>query len=146
MPASLSSNDVARLMTEPSPEVRADLAGKLAADLDGHGLTEAEVKQAHEIVRILARDVAEKVRASLSRALRHSSKLPRDIALRLAHDVEFVALPMLADLLVLTDDDLIEIVRQGSSLKQEAVAGRIELAETVSDALIVVARNGPSLY
>jgi uncharacterized protein (DUF2336 family) len=45
-------------------------------------------------------------------------------------------LPMLADSLVLTDEDLIEIVRRGSSLKQEAIASRPNLPETVSDALI----------
>ncbi|WP_158922387.1 DUF2336 domain-containing protein [Acidisphaera sp. S103] len=136
MPASLSSHDVARLMSEPSPDLRAELAGKVAADLAGAGLTSSEVKLAQDIVRTLARDVAEKVRASLSRGLRHSSHLPRDVALRLARDIDFVALPMLADSLVLTDEDLIGIVRNGSSSKQEAIASRPNLAETVSDALI----------
>jgi uncharacterized protein (DUF2336 family) len=136
MPASLSFHDVARLMAEPSPDVRAELAGKVAADLSGSGLTSAEVKLAQDVVRVLARDVAENVRASLSRGLRHSPHLPRDVALKLAHDIDFVALPMLADSLVLTDEDLIEIVRHGSGLKQEAVASRPNLAEMVSDALI----------
>jgi uncharacterized protein (DUF2336 family) len=136
MPASLSSHDVARLMSEPSPDLRAELAGKVAADLSGAGLTPSEVRLAQDIVRALARDVAEKVRASLSRGLRHSPHLPRDVALRLAQDIDFVALPMLADTLVLTDEDLIEIVRHGSSSKQEAIASRPNLTETVSDALI----------
>ena len=122
MAASLSSHDVARLMAEPSPDVRAELAGKVAADLSGSGLTAAEVKLAQDIVRALARDMEEKVRASLSRGLRHSPHLPRDVALKLAQDIDFVALPMLADSLVLTDEDLIEIVRHGSAL--EAGSGR----------------------
>jgi uncharacterized protein (DUF2336 family) len=62
--------------------------------------------------------------------------LPRDVARRLAEDVEYVALPVLADSLVLTDEDLIEIARNGSSLKQEAIASRPNLTETVTDALI----------
>ncbi|HEY4174439.1 MAG TPA: DUF2336 domain-containing protein [Rhodopila sp.] len=136
MPASLSSHDVARLMSEPSPDLRAELAGKVAADLSGVELTPSEVRLAQDIVRALARDVAENVRASLSRGLRHSHHLPRDVALRLAQDIDFVALPMLADTLVLTDEDLIEIVRHGSSSKQEAIASRPNLTETVSDALI----------
>lgn len=136
MAASLSSYDVARLMSEPSPDVRAELADKVAGDLSGNGLTPAEVKLAQEIVRILARDVEEKVRASLSRGLRHSPNLPRDVARKLAEDIEYVALPMLADSLVLTDEDLIEIIQHGSSRKQEAVASRPDLAESVSDALI----------
>jgi uncharacterized protein (DUF2336 family) len=137
MAASLTSKDVARLMSEPSPDLRVELAGKVAADLSANGLTPTEVKMAQDIVRVLARDVEEKVRASLSRALRHSPNLPRDVARKLAEDVEFVALPMLADSLVLTDEDLIEIVRFGSSLKQEAIASRPNLPETVSDALVV---------
>jgi uncharacterized protein (DUF2336 family) len=136
MPASLSSHDVTRLMSEPSPDLRAELAGKVASDLSGKGLTAAEVKLAQDIVRVLARDVEDKVRAALSRELRHSPNLPRDVALRLADDIDYVALPMLADSLVLTDDDLIGIVRHGSSLKQEAIASRPNLTGTVSDALI----------
>jgi uncharacterized protein (DUF2336 family) len=136
MAASLSSHDVARLLAEPSPDLRAELAGKVAADLSGKGLTAAEVKLAQQVVRTLARDVEEEVRASLSRGLRHCPLLPRDVALKLAQDIDHVALPVLADSLVLTDEDLIEIVRQGSGLKQEAVASRPNLAETVSDAVI----------
>jgi uncharacterized protein (DUF2336 family) len=136
MAAALSSHDVARLLAEPSPDLRAELAGKIAADLSGNRLTTSELKLAQEIVRILSRDVEEKVRAALSRGLRHSPHLPSDVAQRLADDVEYVALPMLADSLVLTDEDLIEIVRRGSSLKQEAIASRPNLPETVSDALI----------
>jgi uncharacterized protein (DUF2336 family) len=68
--------------------------------------------------------------------LRHCTNLPRDVARKLATDVEYVALPVLADSLVLTDEDLIEIVRHGSSLKQEAIASRPNLTETVSGAII----------
>jgi uncharacterized protein (DUF2336 family) len=84
MATSLSSFDIARLMSEPSADLRADLAGKIAADLSGQELTQAEVKLAQDIVRILARDVEENVRASLSRGLRHCPHLPRDVARRLA--------------------------------------------------------------
>jgi uncharacterized protein (DUF2336 family) len=141
MPASLSSHDVARLMAEPSPDLRVELAGKLAADLSGNTLTATEVALAQDIVRILARDVEEKVRASLSRGLRHASNLPRDVARRLADDVEYVALPLLADCLVLTDEDLIGIVRGGSCLKQEAIASRANLPEIVSHSLIMHAQE-----
>jgi uncharacterized protein (DUF2336 family) len=136
MAASLSSNDVDRLMSEPSPDVRAELAEKIAADLSHHALTPTEVRLGQDIVRILARDVEERVRASLSRGLRHSPNLPRDVARKLAEDVESVAFPMLTDSLALTDEDLIEIVRNGSSLKQEAIASRPNLTETVTGALI----------
>ncbi len=76
MAASLSSHDVARLMSEPSPDVRAELAGKIAADLPHQALTPTEVRLGQDIVRILARDMEERVRASLSQGLRHSPNLP----------------------------------------------------------------------
>ncbi len=136
MAASLSSHDVDRLMSEPSPDVRADLAGKIGADLSRHALTPTEVKLGQDIVRILARDIEERVRAALSQGLRHSPNLPRDVARKLAEDVESVAFPMLTDSLALTDEDLIEIVRNGSSSKQEAIASRPNLTETVTSALI----------
>ena len=141
MAASLSSHDVDRLLAEPSPDLRVELAGKVAADLSAASLSPAELKLAQDIVRILARDVEEEVRSALSRGLRRSPNLPRDVARKLADDVEFVALPMLADSLVLTDEDLIDIVRFGSSTKQEAIAGRPNLGETVSDALITHAEE-----
>lgn len=141
MAATLSSHDVARLMAEPSPDLRAELAGKLAADLSGTSLTTAEVALAQDIVRILAKDVEVKVRAALSRGLRHATNLPHDVAKKLARDVEFVALPLLADCMVLTDEDLIEIVRGGSCLKQEAIASRRNLPESVSDIIIMRAEE-----
>jgi uncharacterized protein (DUF2336 family) len=104
-------------------------------------LTASERKLGHEIVNILARDVEESVRASLARGLRHAQNLPRDIARKLADDVELVAGPLLADSLVLTDEDLIEIVLQGSNNKQEVIANRPNLTELVCDALITHARE-----
>ena len=136
MTASLTTINIAELMAEPSASRRNEVAAKIAADLSGHSLTAAEMKLGHDIVRILARDVEESVRASLSRGLRHSRNLPRDIARKLAEDIEDVALPMLADSLVLTDEDLIEIVLRGSPEKQEIIAGRPNLTETVTDSLI----------
>lgn len=136
MPSSLSQDDVARLLAEPLPPVRIELAGKLARDLDGVQLTDAELRLAHDIVRILARDVEVTVRAALSASLRGTAQLPHDVALRLARDVEAVALPILSQSLVLTDADLVDIVRGGSAMKQAAVADRPNVSEVVSDALI----------
>lgn len=114
MAAALTSADITRLLSEPSPDVRVELADKIAKSLSGATLAPGEVSLAHDIVRILARDVEATVRAALSRGLRNSRDLPRDVALKLADDIDAVALPMLAKSLVLTDDDLVEIVHQGS--------------------------------
>jgi uncharacterized protein (DUF2336 family) len=136
MATALSRQDIDRLLAEPSPFLRAELADKVAASLTGGGLASAEIALAQDIVRILARDVEAKVRASVSRGLRHSPHLPRDVAQRLGNDIDFVALPLLADSLVLTDEDLVDLVGRGSARKQEAIAARPNLTEAVSDALI----------
>jgi uncharacterized protein (DUF2336 family) len=136
MPMSLTPSDVARLLAEPSPDLRTDLADEIAANLAGNALTPSEITIAQDIVRLLARDVEEKVRAALASGLRQSRHLPHDVALRLANDIDAVALPLLAESMVLTDDDLSEIIRHGSSIRQETIAGRPNLSEAVADAII----------
>lgn len=135
----LSQPYVAWLLAAPSAHGRADLAGKLGQEIDNPALSAREVQLAEDIVRLLANDIEERVRENLSRSLRNSSRLPYDVALRLARDIENVALPILAGSAMLTPDDLVEIVRSGSSLKQEAIAGRPGLAEKVSDEIITLA-------
>lgn len=136
MSGTLSTADVARLLSNPSAEVRADLAGKLGRELTGTTLAASELGLAQDIVRLLARDVEVTVRSALSHSLRQAKDLPRDVALRLAEDVESVALPILSDSLVLTDEDLVALVRVGSPAKQEAIAGRSDLDTSVSHTLI----------
>lgn len=142
MASSLSQADVARLLAEPSASVRAEVAHKLALEIDNTALSEAELHLAHDIVRIMARDVELAVRCALAHSLRHARQLPRDVAVRLANDVEAVALPILADSPVLTNIDLLEIVHQGSSSKQEAIAGRQDLSEQVANALVTKGSEG----
>jgi uncharacterized protein (DUF2336 family) len=136
MTTTLSHEDVDRLLTERSPEARAALAGKVAVSLTEPGLTLGEITLAQDIVRMLARDVEARVRGSIAQALRDSRHLPRDVALRLAEDIDSVALPVLAESLVLTDADLVGLIRHGTDAKQETIASRPNLGELVSDALI----------
>jgi uncharacterized protein (DUF2336 family) len=137
MAIAISLQDVDRLLSESSSDIRADLADKVASNLAGSSLTPAEIEVALDIVRILARDLEERVRASISRGLRHSVHLPRDVAQKLADDVDAVALPLLTASLILTDEDLVKLVRGGSTSKQEVIASRPNLTELVSEALIV---------
>jgi uncharacterized protein (DUF2336 family) len=135
MVSSLTQADVARLLAEPSASVRAEVADKLAREIDSASLTETELRLAQDIVCVMARDVELTVRRALSENLRRAKHLPHDVAVQLAHDVEAVALPILYGSPVLTDADLMEIVYQGSSQKQEAIAGRESVSEQVADAL-----------
>jgi uncharacterized protein (DUF2336 family) len=142
MASSLTQADVARLLAEPSPAVRAEVADKLAREIDSAALTEAELLLAQDVVRLMAKDVELAVRQSLSHSLRHAKHLPRDVALRLARDVEAVSLPILADSPVLTDTDLLEVIAQGAARKQEAIAARDGVSEQVADALVTTGSEG----
>ncbi len=97
MAPSLTQADVVRLLSEPSALVRAEVAAKLADEIDNTLLTPAELAIAHDIVRAMARDVELAVRRSLSHSLRSAAHLPHDVAIRLANDVEAVALPILTE-------------------------------------------------
>lgn len=134
--AFLTHSDVARLLAEPSAHNRAEIADKLGQDLDNPALTASEVELAQDILRVLANDIEATVRQAISQSLRRSGRLPHDVAVRLANDIEAVALPILADSSVLTAADLVAIVRCASSVRQQAIAGRRDLAEDVADELI----------
>jgi uncharacterized protein (DUF2336 family) len=134
----LSQADVARLLANPAPEARAEVAAKLGSDLDNPTLSDAELVLAQEIIRVLAKDVAVTVRETLSHSLRKAQRLPKDVAVQLAKDVEQVSLPVLEDCLVLTDDDLLSLIKDdaASEAKWTAIAKRPAVSTALADALV----------
>lgn len=132
----LSRDDVVRLLSDPSPNTRVDLAAKVAQQFEGGELSDSERNLAEEIIRAMARDAVVRVRQSLAENLKSSASLPRDVALTLAKDVEDVAIPILSVSQVLTDVDLLEIVRSGTDGKQTAIATRASVSSSVADALV----------
>lgn len=136
MTTDLTRDDVVRLMEDPSPEARADLVTKVAAKINAHSLTKEQFQIALDIVEIMARDAAEIVRESLSVNLKASRQLPHAVALRLAQDVDAVALPILEFSDVLEDEDLVALVQAVPETKQLAIARRNTVSEAVADALV----------
>ena len=132
----LTQDDVTRLLSDPSPEVRAATSTKLAKSFDATTLNDEERRIAEDIFRILSKDAELRVRQALSAQLKANPDLPRDVAITLARDVESVALPLLKVSDVLTDEDLVSIVRGESAAKQSAIAQRPQVSEQVSDALV----------
>ena len=106
------------------------LCKKMDVELSG-----ADRAAANEILRVMAGDAAEMVRRALAVTLRASDVMPRDVALRLAEDVESIATPILTFSPVFSDADLAEIVRRADPARQIAVASRQSLSEGVTDAL-----------
>ncbi len=115
---------------------RPQLAAGLGKAMAQGELTAEEKAVAIEVLKTLIRDTEIEVRRTLAEHIKSSPLLPRDIAMRLAQDVEAVAIPILQSSPLLTDEDLISIISGGNAAKQRAIAGRDALSEAVSGALI----------
>jgi uncharacterized protein (DUF2336 family) len=135
----LTEQDIHRLMKGETPEQRASVAHRLCRRIALDVLSEDERKYAEEIMAILADDAADLVRRTLSVTLRNSPILPRAIALKLAQDIEAVAIPVLQDSPVFTEEDLIELVLSVTAAKQAAIAARDSVTVTLTE---VIAEHG----
>jgi len=137
MAGNLNHDDVARLMSDPSPENRASTAEKVAQQFGDGTLSESEGKLAEEIFNIMVKDAEERVREALAKNLQSAPNLPHDLASKLASDTsDNVALPIIRYSDVLTEDDLLEIVRTQPGARQVAVAERPAVSESVSEAIV----------
>jgi uncharacterized protein (DUF2336 family) len=135
--ARLTDLDIRRLIKAPDEDERATAAHKLCRSIDRAELGDGDREAAQKILRVLANDAAELVRRSMAVTLKASDLIPRDVARRLAADVDTVALPIIGFSPAFTDEDLIEIVRAGSPVRQIAVASRPRVARDVAEALSV---------
>lgn len=131
----LSEKDIIRLMKGESSEERATVAHRLCRRIATDVLTDDERAFADEIIQILAKDTAELVRRTLSVTLRNSPRLPHKVAAELAQDVESVAIPLLENSPVFSDEDLIELVLSVTAAKQAAIAGRAKVSSTLSEVI-----------
>ena len=135
MTKQLTNADVSRLLSNPSGAARAETAAKIARQFVGPTLSQRERQIAEDIIRVLTKDAEVRVREALSLNLKDCDDLPADVATVLARDVCTVALPVLQYSSVLSDADLIEIVRARDTDKQLAIAQRKSVSEGVSHSL-----------
>ena len=133
--SALTEVDIRTLVRGATDDERAAAAHKLCRRMDV-SITDEEREAAHEVLRLMAADAAELVRRALAVTLKNSPNLPRDVALKLARDVDSVSIPVLHNSPVFTDEDLAEIVRVSPAAKQLAVARRAALGEAVTAALV----------
>jgi len=140
--AQLTYMDVKTLAQEPSMEVRGMLASKIAAEYRYSRFTKSEEAVAVDIFRVLLKDATATIRASIAEQLAHCPDMPHDIIWSLANDATQVAAPVLEFSSVLTEDDLISIVRSTREvIKLCAVARRESISEALSGCLIEKANS-----
>lgn len=120
--------------------VRSDLAGKIARLAPGLSANEQEqIRQmTYEVLEILARDQLPRVRRILAETLKDVADAPPEIIGRLARDTDIeVSGPVLRSSPVLTENDLLEIIRTCTSTGPlAAISARPDVAERVSDAIV----------
>lgn len=134
---SLTKQDVDRLLNDKSSESRIDILNKVADGYKHHDFQPEEFMIAEQIFRLLLRDTETKVRKSLAAQFKAYDKVPRDVIVGLAKDVESVAIPILETSKVLSDADLLEIIDSSrEATKLDAIANREGVSSRVSDALI----------
>ena len=133
--ARLTEFDIRRLIKATDDDDRAAAAHKLCRSIDRADLDEDDRAAAQKILRVLAEDAAELVRRAMTVTLKSSDLIPRDLARRLAADVDSVALPIIGFSPVFADEDLIEILRGGSAVRQTAIAGRPTVSRDVAEAI-----------
>ncbi len=134
----ISRTDIEQLIREPSAAMRSRIAEKIATGYHSGGFSQAEITLANEIFRLLVRDTERKVRMILVSHLQHSMQAPHDVILALANDKsQEVAVPILQHSPVLSEEDLIAIVRATREHPRlMAIASRASISKELAHTLV----------
>ncbi len=116
-------------------EACVEIAQRVGLKLSDVLLPEADRRAAELLAHALADDAIERVRSELSKAIRHAKFLPRDLALKLAHDVDSVSCPFLEATEVFSDSDWQQLISTISRGACAAVARRTQLSEEIANSL-----------
>ncbi len=133
----ITKDDINQLVREPSSVIRAHIATKVCDGFNHGNFSESEHNLALEIFRLLLRDTEARVRKTLAEELKHNINVPKDIALAIANDKSDVAIPFLQFSYVLSEDELVDIIRATNAApKLKAIASRETLSAHVCSELL----------
>jgi len=133
----LNIEDVKSVIRNPDESVRAIAAQKVCREIRAKKtLSDEERDFAHSLLAYMAKDSADIVRRALAITLKNSPNLSRDVALKLANDLENIAVPVITHSPVFTDEDLISILKSKAAAKSIAVAKRLSVSDHVVRAII----------
>ncbi|MGE3303164.1 MAG: DUF2336 domain-containing protein [Hyphomonadaceae bacterium] len=139
MRAKLTDADIRALVKGAGDDERAAAAHKICHCVEHAPMSDSERAHAEAILRLMAEDTAESVRRALAVTLKNSPRLPRALAMKLADDIDSIALPILKHSPALSDEDLVAILRAAPPERQFAVATRDKLSEKVTGAVAAFA-------
>lgn len=142
MTTSITQADIQQLIYDPSVQVRSDLAHKICSGFNQQHFKGREREIATDILRLLLRDTAVRVRKVLSEELKHNTNVPGDIIMTLAADENEVAEAILEHSLLLEEDELVSLVQSYHNVhKLTAIARRQSISAPLSDALCRTGEN-----
>ena len=128
------------LAGDAAEEVRVKLANRMGRVLPNLDKDQKQVlaDATRQVLSLLARDQLDRVRSIIADAVKDLSFIPHDVVMDLAQDeVLNVCLPVLEGSPVLTDDDLVAIIRATPLTAQMvAISRRHRVSETVSAAIV----------
>jgi hypothetical protein len=131
-----------KLARDGSEDVRAGLAGKVKRLLPDllPGEQDAARGRVMQTLEVLAKDAATRIRVVVAETLKDVADAPPELVRQLAADAELaVASPVLQFSPLLTDADLLEIIRgKHAEGALSAVARRSNVTEAISDAIVAV--------
>lgn len=128
--------DVKRMVAHPDEEVRVVLAQKICRQIKTVELSAHEEKIVSRILDFITKDAAAMVRRALAVTLKNSPNLPREIAQKLIRDVDSIASPVLTHSPVLTDADILDVLKSKAASKILAVSKRDRINSDLVKAII----------
>jgi uncharacterized protein (DUF2336 family) len=139
MPTERVFAELKSLAEERSSEKRLDLLRKIAdlffARIDEH--SEAEASLFNEVIERVVNQISREGRIEAATDLATLPGFPTPVVRKFAHDSDIeIARPVLRSALGLTERDLVEIARKASDAHLDAIAGRAQLSEAVTDVLV----------
>lgn len=133
----ISREDIELLVREPSAAMRSRIAQKISSGYCTGDFSEGEVQLANEIFRLLLKDTEMRVRKVIAEELKHNLSVPHDIIWALANDHHEVAVPILQHSYVLSEEDLMAIVRATREHpKLRAIASRESVSKELAHSLV----------
>ena len=132
----IDHDDIRRAVTHPDREVRAAITQKVCRHIRSIELSKQERKVVSSILSLIVKDTAALVRRALAVTLKQSTNLPHSIAQKLMRDVDTIAAPVLEYSPVLTDEDLIEVLKSKAATKILAISKRERIKGDLVKAII----------
>lgn len=123
------------LLVGKDEDARTEIAHRVGERLSIDDLSDTDRRAVETLAAQLASDAIERVRCELSKAVRRAKFLPRNIAFKIAHDVDSVACPFLEVTEVFSDSDWQQLILTISRSALVAVARRPAMTDGLALAL-----------